>query len=79
MVATALLCEAKNSPPKKTPVVEPESVMFTPAAKKVGVIVRLVPTKASEVKVSVWAVVTEPANPRPVNVATPSTAFTVRD
>jgi hypothetical protein len=53
--------------------------MFTPAAKKVGVIVRLVPTKASEVKVSVWAVVTEPANPRPVNVATPSTAFTVRD
>jgi hypothetical protein len=48
-------------------------------AKKVGVIVRLVPTKASEVNVNVCAVVTEPANPRPVNVAIPPTALTVSD
>jgi hypothetical protein len=61
------------------PVVAFELLITRLLAKKVGVIVRLVPTKASEVNVRVWAVVTELAKPRPLNVATPSTALTVRD
>jgi hypothetical protein len=71
--------EAKNSPPSMNPVVAFELLITRLFAKNVGVNVRLVSTKESEVNVSVWAVVTEPANPRPVNVATPSTALTVRD
>jgi hypothetical protein len=48
-------------------------------AKNVGVIVTDVPTNASDVNVKVCAEVTELANPSPVKVAIPFTAFTVSD
>jgi hypothetical protein len=61
------------------PVEALEALITKLFAKKVGVIVTDVPTKALEVNVRVWAEVTELANPRPSKVATPFTAFTVKD
>jgi hypothetical protein len=54
------------------PVVEPELVIFTVDAVWLGVIVRVVPTKASEVNVRDLAPTPKfEVNPRSVNVATP--------
>jgi hypothetical protein len=67
-------------PLTKTPVVVPDDVMFTVDAVWLGVIVRDVPRKASEVKVSVLAPTpTFEVNPRSVNVATPPTVLTVTE
>jgi hypothetical protein len=65
-------------PLTKAPVVVPDDVMFTVDAVWLGVIVKVVPTKASEVKLKVLAPVpTFDVKPRSVNVATPPTVRTV--
>jgi hypothetical protein len=67
-------------PLTKTPSVVPDAVMFTADAVWLGVIVRLVPTKASEVNVRVLAPTpTFEVKPRSVNVATPLTVLTVTE
>jgi hypothetical protein len=65
-------------PLTKTPVVVPDDVMFTVDAVWLGEIVKVVPTKASEVKLKVLAPApTFDVKPRSVNVATPPTVRTV--
>jgi hypothetical protein len=62
----------------KTPLVVPEEVMLTVEAVWLGMIVRVVPTNASEEKVSVLAPTpTFEVKPRSVNVATTPTVRTV--
>jgi hypothetical protein len=62
----------------KTPLVVPEEVMLTVEAVWLGMIVGVVPTNASEEKVSVLAPTpTFEVKPRSVNVATPPTVRTV--
>ena len=69
IVAGPLVFDSKT-PLTKEPVVEPVLIV-TELAMKLGVTFRLVPTKESELKVSVWVVVTVPEKPRPVKVAKP--------
>jgi hypothetical protein len=67
-------------PLTKAPVVVPDDVMFTVEAVWLGVIVKVVPTKASEVKLKVLAPApTFDVKPRSVNVATPETVLTVTE
>jgi hypothetical protein len=59
-------------PLTKTPLVGPEAVIFTVDAVWLGVIVRVVPTKASDVKIRVLAPApTSDVKPRFVKVAIP--------
>jgi hypothetical protein len=72
------LVEDSKFPLTNTPSVVPDEVMFTADAIWLGVIVRDVAIKASEVKVRVLAPTpTFEVNPRSVNVATPPTVRTV--
>ena len=67
-----------KTPFTKDPVVGPVALMFTVDAVWLGVIVKVVPTKASEVKLKVLAPTpTFDVKPRSVNVATPPTVRTV--
>jgi hypothetical protein len=64
--------EDSKLPLTKTPLVWPEEVMFTVEAVWLGVIVRVVPTKASDVKVRVLGPApTLDMKPRFVKVAMP--------
>jgi hypothetical protein len=69
--------EAKNSPPNIMPVVAFELLITRLFAKNVGVIVRLVPTKASDVNVRVMGAVTFAAKPNPMKSAMPLVVVTV--
>jgi len=74
------LVEDSKLPLTNTPSVVPEEVMFTADAIWLGLIVRDVPRKASEVKVRVLAPTpTFEVNPRSVNVAIPATVRTVTE
>jgi hypothetical protein len=67
-------------PLTKMPVVAPDDVMLTVDAVWLGVIVKVVPTKASELKVrSLAPTPTLEVKPRSVNVATPETVLTVTE
>jgi hypothetical protein len=69
-----------NTPLMKVPSVLPDAVMLTIDAVWLGVIVMVVPTKASEVNVRDLAPTpTFEVNPRSVNVATPWTVLTVTE
>jgi hypothetical protein len=79
MLAVPVVDDSKF-PLTKTPVVVPEDVMFTVDAVWLGVIVKVVPTNASEEKVKVLAPApTFEVKPRSVNVATPETVRTVTE
>jgi hypothetical protein len=56
-----------------------EVLMVTWVGRKVGETLKVVPTKASEVKVSVCAELTPPWNPMLLNVATPPTEVVVTE
>jgi hypothetical protein len=72
--------EDSKFPFTNTPSVVPDDVMFTVDAVWLGVIVKVVPTNASEEKVKVLAPApTFEVKPRSVNVATPETVRTVTE
>jgi hypothetical protein len=79
MLAVPVVDDSKL-PFTKTPLVVPDEVMLTVDAVWLGVIVREVPTNASEEKVKVLAPApTFEVKPRSVNVATPETVRTVTE
>jgi hypothetical protein len=72
--------EDSKLPLKKTPLVVPEEVMFTVDAVWLGVIVKVVPTKASELNVRLLAPTpTFDVKPSSAKVATPPTVRTVTE